>query len=219
MIPFRRAALAVARRELRRERRRGTVAWVTIPFGVVALLLVPLAVGTEQVLLRRIGPGLYWVVVLLFGVLVAVGDHDGRSQRDATALLGIDPVAELTGRALAATLLLLGFELATGVAAVVLYDLPVVGLPQLVVVMVLVAAGLGLLGTVAGAVAGAGPGAALVPLLVAPLAVPLLLGATQTLDGFVQGRSTISWILMMIVAVTVSAVVVVVAAAPLQEGR
>ena len=32
----------------------------------------PLAVGTDVPLLERIGPGLYWAIVMLFGVLVAV---------------------------------------------------------------------------------------------------------------------------------------------------
>ena len=66
-------ATAVAGRDLLRERRRGDVLWVTIPFGALALLLVPLAIGTDAVLLREIGPGMYWVIVMLFGVLVAVG--------------------------------------------------------------------------------------------------------------------------------------------------
>ena len=64
---------AVVNRDLLRERRRGDVLWVTIPFGAIALLLIPLAVGTDATLLREIGPGMYWVIVMLFGVLVSVG--------------------------------------------------------------------------------------------------------------------------------------------------
>ena len=50
-------ALAVARRDLFRERRAGEVVWITIPFGAIALLLVPMAVGTDIPLLRKIGNG------------------------------------------------------------------------------------------------------------------------------------------------------------------
>ena len=35
-------ASTITRRDLRRERRSGEVLWVTLPFGAVALLLVPL---------------------------------------------------------------------------------------------------------------------------------------------------------------------------------
>ncbi|MEA2003168.1 MAG: heme exporter protein CcmB, partial [Actinomycetota bacterium] len=64
--------VAIARRDLDRERRSGEVAWVTIPFGAIALLLVPLAVGINQDVLSKIGTGMLFVIVMLFGVLTAV---------------------------------------------------------------------------------------------------------------------------------------------------
>ncbi len=222
MSGIRRQALAVARRDLARERRRGEVLWVTIPFGVIALLLVPLAIGTDQATLHRVGPGLYWVVVLLFGVLVGVrgaADETG-PQRDAAALLGLDPVAVFAGRTIATSSLLVLFEIVVGVAAVAFYDIDLIGVGWLVVVVLLVAAGLGTLATLASSIVAAGAGAAaLVPLLVAPLAIPLLLGATQSLDGLRQGRSILSWILLMIVVVLVLGIVGVVSSGPLQESR
>ena len=39
---------------------------MVIPFGMVALLVVPMAIGIDTPLLDRIGPGLFWVVLLLF---------------------------------------------------------------------------------------------------------------------------------------------------------
>ena len=51
---FWRQAMAVARRDLERERHAGEVAWVTIPFGAIALLLVPLAVGINQDVLAEV---------------------------------------------------------------------------------------------------------------------------------------------------------------------
>jgi len=221
MSGFRAQVAAVTRRELLRERRRGEVLWVTIPFGVIAVMLVPLAVGTDQVLLHRIGPGVFWTVVLLFGVLVAVrgAGVETPSQRDAAALLGLDPVAVFAGRVLAAAALLIAFEIVVGIAAVVLYDLALVAVPWLAAVVVLVAAGLGMLATIAAAIVTSTNAAALVPLLVAPLAIPLLLGATQTLDGLQQGHGSLSWILLMIVVVLVLGIVGVVSAGPLQEMR
>lgn len=215
-------ARSVADRDLLRERRRGEVLWITIPFGVIALLLVPLAVGTDIPLLRRIGPGLFWVIVMLFGVLVAVrqANTDTSAQRDAAALLGLDPAASFVGQTLTSALLLVGFEVLVGIAAVVFYDLPLQGWPWLLVVFPLVALGLALLGTLAGSiVSSVNAGTALVPLLVAPLSVPLLLAATQALEGLRLGRSILSWLLLMATVVLVLAIVGVLTARPLQETR
>lgn len=215
-------ARSVADRDLLRERRRGEVLWITIPFGVIALLLVPLAVGTDIPLLRRIGPGLFWVVVMLFGVLVAVrqANTDSPAQRDAAALLGLDPAASFVGQTLTSALLLVGFEVLVGIAAVAFYDLPLRGWPWLLVVFPLVAFGLALLGTLAGSiVSSVNAGTALVPLLVAPLSVPLLLAATQALEGLRLGRSILSWLLLMATVVLVLAIVGVLTARPLQETR
>ncbi len=116
MTGFWRQALAVARKDLMMERRTGEVLLVTVPFGAVALLLTPLAVGTDQPLLTRIGAGMYWVVVLLFGILVAIRQSatDDQPQRDLLGLLGIDPAARFAGQAGATLAMVLLFELLLG---------------------------------------------------------------------------------------------------------
>lgn len=220
--PFWAQAAAVAERDLVRERRSGEVLWITIPFGVVALLLVPLAVGTDTPLLREIGPGLFWVIVMLFGVLVAVrkANTDTPAQRDAAALLGLDPAAGFTGRTLATIVLLLIFEVAVGVAAIAFYDIPLSGAPWAALVFPLIAIGLALLGTLAGSiVANTSAGTALVPFLVAPLAVPLLLGATQVFEGLRLGHTILGWVLLIVIVDLVLAIVGVLTARPLQETR
>lgn len=211
---------AVVRRDLRRERRRGDVLWITIPFGAVALLLLPLAVGTDSVLLQRIGPGMFWLTVMLFGVLVSVGraSVQTQAQRDAVSLLGLDPAAGYVGRSASAAALLIVYELIVGAVAVVLYDIDLVGIPWLIATLLLVAAGLGLLGALAASlVDSASAGSALVPLLVAPLSVPLLLGATQAYEGLRFGDSILRWMLLMAAVVLAVAVVGVITARPLQE--
>lgn len=217
---FAHQARTIRRRDLLRERRSGEVLWVTLPFGAVALLLIPLAVGTDAPMLQRIGPGMFWVIVMLFGVLVAIrqANAETRAQRDLVALTGLDPAAIYVGRAVASFLLLLVFELALGIVTIVLYDVQPAGWVVLPVVLVLAAAGLSLLGTLgAGIVATGQSSTALVPLLVAPLSVPLLLGATQAFEAIRLGRSSLSWVLMMLIVVLLLAVTGVLSARPLQE--
>ena len=213
-------AMAVARRDLLRERRRGEVVWVTLPFGAIALLLIPLAIGIDAPTLRRIGPGLYWIVVLLFGVLVTVRRTaaEGAHDRDLAVRLGIDPAAAFIGRALANTGLLLVFELVVGAVAVALYDIELSRWPWLIAVVPAAGLGLGLLGTLAGAIAAGQGGANLVPFLVAPLAIPLLLGATQALDAGLAGRNgSLPWVLLMVLVDVILVIVGVLTARPLQE--
>jgi heme exporter protein B len=212
--------MTITRRDLLRERRSGEVLWVTLPFGAIALLLVPLAVGTNGPMLQRIGPGMFWVIVMLFGVLITIRQTNAETtaQRDLVALTGLDPAAIYVGQSLASFLLLLIFEFVLGIVTIVLYDVSPSGWLILPVVLVLAAAGLSLLGTLAAGIVATGQSAtALVPLLVAPLSVPLLLGATQALEAIRLGGSSLSWVLMMTIVVLLLAVAGVLSARPLQE--
>lgn len=213
-------ARTVARRDLLRERRSGEVAWVTLPFGAVALLLVPIAIGTDAPTLRAVGVGMFWVVVMLFGVLVSVRrtGADSQSQKDMVSLTGIDPAASFVGSATASSMLLVVFEVILGLITIALYDIRIVGWIWVPLILVLVAIGLGLLGTLAaGIVATDRSAAALVPLIVAPMSVPLLIAATQSFEGLRLGHSILTWVLMLVVVVLVLAIAGVLSARPLQE--
>lgn len=219
MTGFWTQAFEMARKDLRTELRTGEVFLITIPFGAVALMLIPLAIGTDAALLRQIGPGMYWVVVLLFGVLVATRQSavEDTPQQDLLSLLGIDPGAQFTGRAGATTLLLLAFELVLGPVALALYDPQPKGWLWIAVLVPLVAVGLGLLGTLAATIASSIASSALVPLLVAPLSVPILLAASQTMDGLRYGNTILGWILLLVTMDLLLAVAGVLSARPLQE--
>ena len=60
----------VIRKDVRIELRSGEALMITVPFGAMALMMVPMAIGTDTPLLSRLGPGMLWLVVLLFGMLV-----------------------------------------------------------------------------------------------------------------------------------------------------
>lgn len=212
-------AATIARRDLTRERRRGEVLWVTLPFGAIAMLLIPFGIGIDTPTLRRIGPGLFWVVVLLFGVLVTVRRTavDTGSERALMIRLGVDPVAELTGRTVANVLMLVIFEVVVGAVTVVLYDVDMSRWSVMLVLIPLVAIGLGLLGTIAGGISGTSGGTNLVPFLAAPLAIPLLLAATESIDANNPTRSILGWLLLIVLVDVVLALAGVLTARPLQE--
>lgn len=204
------------RYQMRDELRTGEVALVVIPFGAIALLVIPMAIGIETTLLERVGPGLFWAVVLLFGIVVTQRRTAtaGQAHRDALTLLGVDPAARFAATAAASMVLLVVFEVAVGVVMLVLYDPRIVGWGWLAVILPLVAAGLAMLGTIAGSVAdGRGP---LAPLLVAPLAIPILLGAAQASEGLRLGTGILRWILVLALVDVLLALAGVLTARPLE---
>lgn len=206
-------AVEIGRKDLRAELRSGEALLVAAPFGATALLLVPLAVGADVPLLRQLGPGMYWLVVLLFGTLVTLRQTalDGHAQRELLALLGVDPAARFLGRTAASAVLLLGFQAGLVPVVIVLYDPALDGWPWLLALAPPVAVGLAALGTLAGALtANLQARHTLAPLLVAPLSLPLLLGATQVLEGTRYGRSNAPWVLLVL---TMDLVVVLAGAA------
>jgi heme exporter protein B len=216
MTVWRQAALLLGF-QLRDELRTGEVIAVVIPFGSIALLVIPMAVGIETTLLARIGPGMYWAVVLLFGVVVTQRSTASStpSHRDALVLLGVDPAARFAAIAAASALLLLLFEIGVGLVMIVLYDPVVVGWGWLALVLPLVAIGLAMLGTIAGSVTDGG--GALAPLLVAPLAIPILLGAAQATEGLRLGAGILRWILVLALVDVVLALAGVLTARLLEE--
>jgi heme exporter protein B len=212
--------LELARKDLLLEGRAGEALLVTAPFGAVALLLFPPAIGTDVPLLRSVGYGIYWVVVLLFGVLVTLRQSaaDTPAQITLLRLTGVPAAVRLAGRAVASAVLLLAFELLLLPVAVMLYDPPLESWPWMLMVLPMVAVGLAVLGTLAGALAqGLAGRSALGPLLVVPLALPLLLAATQVAEAVRYGRAPWSWVGLLFLVDLVTALAVALSARSLEE--
>ena len=205
---------------LRDERRAGEVALVIIPFGTVALLVIPMAVGIDTPLLDRIGPGLFWAVLLLFGTIVTQRQTAaiGEARRDLLSLLGVDPAARFAAAALAGTILLTLFAAVIGAVAFVLYDPGIADAAWLGLIVPITCAGIAMVGTIAGNVAGGlGTRSSLAPLLVVPISVPILLAAAQATEGLRAGAGILRWILLLSVVDVVLALAGVLTARPLEE--
>ena len=212
---------AIASHDLLVERRSGETWAIITPFAAAALMTIPLAIGLNLTLISSIGWPVFWSTALLFGMQIAWRhtSDDRKAMRDLMTLLGIDPAARFTGKAVAGGVLLCGFMTVIGALTVFLYTptaLP--DWPLLLVVGLLFAAGLSQLSTLAADLTiGLGARSSLAPLLVAPLALPLLIGAARATDSLLRSGGILPWLLMLALADLLLAIVGVLTARPLEE--
>ena len=213
--------LEMARTDLRVERRVGETVRIVAPFAVMALLLIPMALGPELSIISRIGFPVFWALGLLFGMQIALRqvEVDTPERRDLYALLGVDPAARFVGRAISGSILTVSFLTIMGLAMLVFYD-PVVpdgAVAPILVAVILAATGLTQLGTLAGQVTlGLRARTSLAGLIVAPLSLPLLIGASQILESVSRGAGILPWLLLM-VATNLALTIAGVALAPYLE--
>ncbi len=192
----------VIRKDLQVEWKGGETLWMAIPFMVLALLLAPLAIGTDHALLSRTGPGILWLVILLFGMTVTLrpSTTSTRPVRDLMTLSGLDPGAAFLGGGLASTILLFSLIVVLTPVMIVLYGPE--GRPEWGSLVALAGAGslaLGLLGTlIRSLVTGLRARTSLGPLLAIPPALPVLLATTRGTELAISQRSSITWLLVLV---------------------
>lgn len=187
-----RRALLVLRKDLLLQWRTRARFVAVLGFGVTTLLLFSFAVGPDTTVLRQHAAGYLWLAVLMASTLSLAESfrmeiHHGAME--ALRLLPTDARALYYGKALAnfAALALLGVLLIPFIVG--LYDAHIVmGLPRLLAVIALGAAGLSAPGTLYATLAArARSSDVLLPLLLFPLLVPALLSAVKAtalvLDG------------------------------------
>lgn len=197
-----RQAIEIARVDLRVERHLGEILRVIIPFGIISLIVFPLAMGAQASFVASFGPAIFWALAVLFGMQVALRQSatDSQTRRDLYALLGVDPAARFAGRALSGSLLMLTFMLALLGSMILLYGPSLSGGETLasVVASLLVSIGLTELGTLAGEITtGLRNRTAMASLIVAPLAVPLVVGASQAVEAVAQGTGILPWVMLL----------------------
>ena len=92
-----RTAILVAAKDLRIEVRSRVLLWQVVPFGVMALLLIGLAVGPSATTTRHVAPGLFYVVSVSYTHLDVY-----KRQDSSTGLPNPSQVEGITTKSLAA---------------------------------------------------------------------------------------------------------------------
>lgn len=220
MTDILRHAWLVLQRDLTVERRAREVLGVIAPLAAIAVFIVPLAVDRLEVRLSDVGPPVFWLVSYLFGMQVALrsGAAGTASRRRHLALAGVDPLSRLLGRSASAAVLLGVTVAVTAPLTVLLYDIAVPDLWRMVVPLLLYVLALAMVSTVAGEVtAGLAGRSVLAPLLVAPLSAPLLVGGNAAWISVVRGESTLTPVLVLVVATLAALATMTLGARSLEE--
>jgi len=215
-------AFEIARVDLTVERRLGDTMRIVLPFAVVALIVIPLALGSQRSIIQSIATGVFWALGVLFGMQVALRQSaaDTPERRDLQALLGVDPAARFVGRVISGSILMTAFLLVLALAMALFYAprLSAGGWGALALSTLLLGVGLSELGTIAGEVTtGLRSRTALASLIVAPLALPLIVGASQSVEALERDTSILPWTLLLVASDLALAVIGVALAKPLEE--
>ncbi len=172
-------ALALTTRDVALARRQGGGLGAAFGFILSVMVLIPLAIGPDQILLSKLAPGLMWLALLLSVLLTA----DRMFQQDfEDGSLDVMAMAKLPLEIVTlAKVLAHWFTVSLPLAIItpplgLLMSIDVGQLPILLVSMVIGSLALSLLAAVGGAVtAGLRRGGLLVSLLVLPLYIPVLI--------------------------------------------
>jgi heme exporter protein B len=199
-----RTAWLVAGKDLRIEWRSRVLIWQVVPFAVISLVLVGLAVGPNATETRRDAPGLFYLVLLLVTVLMI-----GRSQlieappgtRASVRMLGLDPAGVFLGKAVALLVELLGAAVVL-VAGVVLALQAPLGDTLTATPSILLALGaLAAAGTIYGAlVGGVRDHATLLPIVALPPFAAILVLGEEAMASAITGGALAKWIILLAVA-------------------
>jgi len=177
-------ALAVARKDLREEWRTRELVPALAQFVILSLVIANFAFQIDSRNAPSIAPGVLWLT-LVFAGLVAFGRAFAaeREQASLEAMLmtPASPVAIFTGKALAATLLLVGCEAVLLPALTLFFGTPLTA--QVVVAVLLATIGMAALGCLfAAMVARIRARELLLPLLTLPLWIPFIVAGGQAVQ-------------------------------------
>jgi len=177
------AVWAVAGKDLRVELRSRAALGAVLPFAATMLLAFGFALGPNRTLLQQTAPGLLWLAGLFASVELFHRSYQGEAEAGALDGLLLAPVhkgAVYLGKTCAAAAQVLLLMLGTGAMVAVLFGLPLLRFPVLLVLVTVVGVvGLSSLGSLFGLLTVVGHRQAALPILVLPLVTPVLIGAIR----------------------------------------
>ena len=193
------------RKELLLQWRTRAQAMAVFVFGATSLLLFSFAIGPNAAALRQHAAGFLWLAILLSSTLTLNESYLAEMENRALEGLMLVPVSPRIlyyGKAVANAIQLVMLGIALIPIMVVLYDAGTTQIPQLLLIVVLGAAGVSAPGTLYAAMTSqARSKQTLLPLLLFPLIVPVLLSAVKATslailgDPMGQGGS---WIILLV---------------------
>ncbi|MBP7929268.1 MAG: heme exporter protein CcmB [Acidimicrobiia bacterium] len=187
----------VARKDLLIEWRSKRVLAATIPFSFLVLLLFAFALDPDRGQLGTVGPGLFWIAVLLASTMAVGRSAEIERQngvRDGIRLLAVEPMAIYLGKVIAVTAQLILLMAVLFVGLVVLYGVHIVGMPVLVVSGIAAAVAIAAVGVVYAFLSGSGRRAdMLLPVLVLPVLAPIMIAATQSWEAGLDAGVGSGW--------------------------
>lgn len=199
----------ILRRDLTLALRRRTDVLTTLFFFVIVVSLFPLGVGTEQQVLRTLGPGVVWVAALLASMLAlerlfAADFEDGTLEQ---ILLTAQPLSLLVLAKISAHWLLTGLPLVLIAPLVGMqYHLSGTAIQVMMLALLLGTPVLSLIGAIGAALTlGLRGGGILLSLLILPLYIPVLVYGAGAIEASVISLSDSSPYLTLLGAFLVAA--------------
>lgn len=192
-----RDAKLVAGKDLRVEWRSRVGLNQIAPFAVLILVLFAFALDPDRGVLGKATPGLFWIAVLLCGLLAvqrsfAIEASDGAT--DALRLSGLAPSAVYLGKTAAVLAQILVLDLVLVVGVVVLYDARLHNGVLLALTTVSASVGIAAAGTLYGVLAaGLRVRETLLPLLLLPVLAPVLIGSTRAFEAALSDVPSDGW--------------------------
>jgi heme exporter protein B len=197
-------AWLVAGKDLRIEWRSRVLLWQVVPFAVIALVLSGLAVGPSAAEMRRVAPGIFYLVTLLVSLLIigrAQGVEAPVGTRTSVRMLALDPAGVFLGKSLALFVELVGTSLVVLAGVVLVLHAPlrgtVVALPGVLLALGALAAA----GTIYGALVGdARASATLLPIIALPPFAGILIVGEKAFASALVGGALARWLAFLALA-------------------
>lgn len=186
------AMIAIVRKDLRTELRTKEVFGNTAVFALLAIIVFSFAFELRVPAMRMVAPGIVWVAIAFSGTLGlnrAFAIEQDRGSLTGLLLAPIDRAAIYLGKMLGSFILLLAVAAILLPLTAVLFDVPLLTAPHLLVLL-LGAYGFAVVGTIfAALVANTRAREAMLPILLLPVVLPVLVAGVKLTGALLDGEA------------------------------